>query len=149
MKVLSLNDLHPADVLLFSPEKKSFISWAITFLTDAPVSHAAMYFETCPPTIVEETPPQVTTNPAEKRFKGRTIHVYRHTTASPLTPVTQAARQHLNNQEPYDHAGLYMVGLLLMCKILDNQPKTAGDYSDTEKADRDDNSVYSATADAR
>lgn len=116
MKVLSLNDLHPADVLLFSPEKKSFISWAITFLTNAPISHAAMYFETCPPTIVEETPPQVTTNPAEKRFKGRTIHVYRHTTASPLTPVTQAARQHLNNQEPYDHAGLYMVGLLLMYK---------------------------------
>lgn len=116
MKRLSLDDLHPADVLLFSPEKKSFISWAITFLTDAPVSHAAMYFDACPPTIIEETPPQVATNPAEKRFSGRTIHVYRHTTASALTPVTHAARQHLNNQEPYDHAGLYMVGLLLMYK---------------------------------
>ena len=116
MKMLSLSDLHPADVLLFSPEKKSFISWAITFLTDAPVSHAALYFNTTPPTIIEETPPQVSENPAQKRFHGRTIHVYRHTSTAPLLPVIDAARLHLNNQEPYDHAGLYMVGLLLMYK---------------------------------
>ena len=74
MKMLSLSDLRPADVLLFSPEKKSFISWAITFLTDAPVSHAALYFNSTPPTIIEETPPQVSENPAQKRFHGRTIH---------------------------------------------------------------------------
>lgn len=116
MKMLSLSDLHPADVLLFSPEKKSFISWAITFLTDAPVSHAALYFNTTPSTIIEETPPQVSENPAQQRFHGRTIHVYRHTSTTPLLPVIDAARRHLNNQEPYDHAGLYMVGLLLMYK---------------------------------
>lgn len=116
MKMLSLSDLRPADVLLFSPEKKSFISWAITFLTDAPVSHAALYFNSTPPTIIEETPPQVSENPAQKRFHGRTIHVYRHTSTTPLLPVIDAARLHLNNQEPYDHAGLYMVGLLLMYK---------------------------------
>ncbi|EDW2056673.1 hypothetical protein L8Z36_001435 [Salmonella enterica] len=49
MKMLLLSELRPADVLLFSPEKKSFISWAITFLTDAPVSHAALYFNEAPP----------------------------------------------------------------------------------------------------
>lgn len=116
MKRLSINELQPADVLLFSPEKKSFISWAITFLTDAPVSHAAMYFNAAPPTIIEETPPQVAENPAPSRFAGRTIHVYRLKTTSPLTPVIDAARQHMNHQAPYDHVGLYMVGLLLMYK---------------------------------
>ncbi|EAP9194242.1 hypothetical protein L2D25_24490 [Salmonella enterica subsp. enterica serovar Muenchen] len=116
MKMLLLSELRPADVLLFSPEKKSFISWAITFLTDAPVSHAALYFNEAPPTIIEETPPQVSESSAQKRFHGRTIYVYRHTSTSPLNPVINAARRHLNNQEPYDHAGLYMVGLLLMYK---------------------------------
>ena len=116
MKRLSINELLPADVLLFSPEKKSFISWAITFLTDAPVSHAAIYFNAMPATIIEETPPQVSLNPAERRFKGRTIHVYRHTTEASLNPVIAAAQRHLNNNEPYDNPGLYMVGLLLMYK---------------------------------
>ena len=37
---MNINDLKAGDILLFSPEKGSFISWAITYLTDAPVSHA-------------------------------------------------------------------------------------------------------------
>ncbi|EGG6885826.1 hypothetical protein HI972_004975 [Salmonella enterica] len=116
MRQLSLNDLCSADVLLFSPEENSFISQAITFLTNANVSHAALYFHSAPPAIIEETPPQISESPAEKRFRGRTIHVYRHTSAPFLDPVITAAGQHLNNQEPYDHSGLYMVGLLLMYK---------------------------------
>ena len=116
MKLLTLDELHPADVLLFSAEKKSFISWAMTFLTGAPVSHTALYYDTLPPTIIEKMLPQVATTPAAPRFSGRTVHVYRHTGQGVLTPVIDAARQYLNNQEPYDHAGLYMVGLLLMYK---------------------------------
>ncbi|ENF3177150.1 hypothetical protein ACEZG3_005431 [Escherichia coli] len=49
MRQLSLKDLYPADVLLFSPEENSFISQAITFLTNANVSHAALYFHSAPP----------------------------------------------------------------------------------------------------
>ncbi len=41
---MNINDLKAGDILLFSPEKGSFISWAITYLTDAPVSHAAMFY---------------------------------------------------------------------------------------------------------
>jgi len=41
---MEIKDLKIGDVVLFSPEKGSFISWAITFLTDAPVSHASVFF---------------------------------------------------------------------------------------------------------
>ncbi|EFN6235616.1 hypothetical protein FVI09_24600 [Escherichia coli] len=116
MRKLSLKDLSPVDVLLFSPEKNSFISQAITFLTNANVSHAALYFHSVPSTIIEETPPQISESLAEKRFRERTIYVYRHISAPFLDPVITAAGQHLNNQEPYDNSGLYMVGLLLMYK---------------------------------
>lgn len=32
---MKISDLKTGDILLFSPEKGSFISWAITFLTHA------------------------------------------------------------------------------------------------------------------
>ncbi|WP_409306235.1 hypothetical protein [Pectobacterium sp. B1J-3] len=116
MKTFSPNDLTEGDVLLFSPEEGSFISWAITFLTNAPVSHAAMLYQKTPLTIIEESPPQVAVNDALKRFKGRTIYVYRHTTQQNLSPVINAATEHRNNLDPYDNASLYIVGLLLLYK---------------------------------
>lgn len=116
MKTFSPNELTEGDVLLFSPEEGSFISWAITFLTNAPVSHAAMLYQKTPLTIIEESPPQVAVNDALKRFKGRTIYVYRHTTQQNLSPVINAATEHRNNLDPYDNASLYIVGLLLLYK---------------------------------
>ena len=118
MKKLSLNDLRPGDVVLFSPEKNSFISWAITFLTDAPVSHASLVYQAQPLTIIEETPPQVAVNPAEKRFHNRTVSVLRHKTGKSLAPVINAAEKHLNHLQPYDDTGLYMVGAILLYKKL-------------------------------
>ena len=56
---MDIKDIKTGDILLFSPEKGSFISWAITFLTDAPVSHAAMFYNEDNQSIIEETPPQV------------------------------------------------------------------------------------------
>lgn len=67
---------HPGDVLLFSGEKGSYISEAIMFLTNAPVSHAAIAYNPSS-SVVEETPPAVQTNPAAKRFDGRKITVMR------------------------------------------------------------------------
>ena len=97
---MNSKDLKPGDVLLFSAEKGSFISWAITFLTDAPVSHAAMYFDKQEQTIIEETPPQVAINHAPERFKGREIHVRRFKKDLPLTPVINASKNYLNDEEP-------------------------------------------------
>ncbi|MEQ9859658.1 hypothetical protein OI450_06510 [Pectobacterium cacticida] len=115
-KTLSLQALQEGDVLLFSPEKGSFISWAITFLTNAPVSHAAMLYQKQPLTIIEESPPQVTVNEALARFHDRIIYVFRHTSQQELSPVIDAGTQHLNNLEPYDNASLYIIGLLLLYK---------------------------------
>lgn len=54
---MQINELKEGDILLFSAEKGSFISWAITFLTNVPVSHAAMYYNANKQSIIEETPP--------------------------------------------------------------------------------------------
>lgn len=111
---MDIKDLQPGDVLLFSGEKDSLISKAIMWLTDAPVSHAAMAY-TPSSTIVEETPPAVQTNPADKRFVERTISVMRHTPQqSNYAPVLDAATGYLNDEEPYANANLYIVGILLV-----------------------------------
>ncbi len=113
---MQINELKEGDILLFSAEKGSFISWAITFLTSAPVSHAAMYYNADKQSIIEETPPQVATNGAVKRFKERIIYVQRLDTNLPMQPVIDKATAYLNNEEPYDKYGLYTVGLLLVYK---------------------------------
>lgn len=115
---MNINDLKSGDILLFSPEKGSFISWAITFLTDAPVSHAAMFYNEKDQSIIEETPPQVKIGPAVERFKDREIFVRRLNLKEDLSllPVINKATDYLNDAEPYDNNGLYMVGLLLIYK---------------------------------
>ena len=113
---MNIKDLKSGDILLFSPEKGSFISWAITFLTNAPVSHAAMFYNEKEQSIIEETPPQVAINNAGERFKGREINVRRLKKDLPLHPVIEASISYLNDKEPYDNNGLYMVGLLLIYK---------------------------------
>lgn len=113
---MNINDIKTGDILLFSPEKGSFISWAITFLTDAPVSHAAMFYNEENKSIIEETPPQVKVGLAVERFKDREIYVRRLNVKEDLTlsPVIKKATGYLNDAEPYDKSGLYMVGLLLI-----------------------------------
>jgi hypothetical protein len=111
---MDIKDLQPGDVLLFSPEEGSFISQAIAWLTGEPVSHAAMAYEP-PSLIVEETPPEVQTNPAADRFVGRTITVMRRSPPqSSYDPVLEAASGYLNESEPYAEANLYLVGMLLI-----------------------------------
>lgn len=113
---MEINELKPADVLLFSGEPGSFISKAIMYLTDAPVSHAALSY-TDYSTIIEETPPAVTTNNAAQRFADRTITVMRHrSNESNMQPVTDAAATYLNNNAPYANFNLYLVGMLLVLR---------------------------------
>lgn len=113
---MEINQLKEGDILLFSPEKGSFISWAITFLTNAPVSHAAIYYNGNKELLVEESPPQVRSADVKERFKGRNISVMRHYENLDMNPVINAASSYLNSDEPYDDVGLYMVGLLLIYK---------------------------------
>ena len=111
---MDIQKLEAGDVLLFSAEKGSFISWAITFLTNAPVSHAAMFYDVSKQLIIEESPPQVATNNALERFKDREITVRRLKDKLPMVPVIDVAGTYLNDADPYDQSGLYFVGLLLL-----------------------------------
>jgi hypothetical protein len=111
---MDIKDLQSGDVLLFSGEEGSFISAAIMWLTDAPVSHAAMAYIPST-TLVEESPPAVQTNQAADRFVHRTISVMRRRPPqSDMTPVLEAATGYLNDEEPYANANLYLVGILLI-----------------------------------
>jgi hypothetical protein len=110
---MDIKDLKPADILLFSGEKESWISKAIMFLTDSPVSHAAIASE-APATIVEETPPAIRASSVKERIDHRTIYVMRSKQQKSMHPVVNAAMHYLNEKEPYPMSNLYLVGMLLV-----------------------------------
>ncbi|AOE49790.1 hypothetical protein KS2013_1070 [Kangiella sediminilitoris] len=113
---MDVRDLKPGDVLLFSPEEGSWISKAITWLTDAPVSHAAMTYQ-LPTKLVEETPPAVRIADATLRFVDRTVHVMRlNKPVDDFKPVMDVAAKYLNGQAPYSMNNLYLLGILLLYK---------------------------------
>ncbi len=109
---MNINELKPGDVLLLSGGRNSFISQAIMFLTDSPVSHAALsYFQSSE--IIEETPPKIAKSSTQEKFKGREVYVMRYAD-KPMKPVMDAATQYLNEEEPYAMSELYLVGLILI-----------------------------------
>lgn len=113
---MDVRDLKAGDVLLFSPEEGSWISKAITWLTDAPVSHAAMTYQ-IPTKLVEETPPAVRVANATVRFVDRTVHVMRlHKPIDDFKPVMDVAAKYLNGEAPYAMNNLYLLGILLLYK---------------------------------
>jgi len=111
---VKIDELKPGDVLLFTGEKGSFISQAIMFLTDSPVSHAALSY-TDSAHIVEETPPAIRVSEAKGRFAERDIFVMRSDDLM-KEGVVEAATKYLNDKEPYGTANLLMVGFLLLYK---------------------------------
>lgn len=113
---MHVRDLRAGDVLLFSPEEGSWISKAITWLTDAPVSHAAMTYQ-IPTKIIEETPPAVRVAEATMRFPNRTVHVMRlNKPLEDFKPVMDVAAGYLNGEAPYTMNNLYFIGILLLYK---------------------------------
>ena len=113
---MHVRDLQAGDVLLFSAEEGSWISKAITWLTDAPVSHAAMTYQ-IPTKMIEETPPAVRVAEATMRFPGRTVHVMRlNKPIDDFKPVMDVAAQYLNGEAPYATNNLYLLGILLLYK---------------------------------
>ena len=113
---MDVRDLKAGDVLLFSAEEGSWISKAITTLTDAPVSHAAMTYQ-IPTKLIEETPPAVRVADATIRFPGRTVHVMRlNKPLDDFKPVMDVAAKYLNGEAPYAMTNLYLLGILLLYK---------------------------------
>lgn len=125
---LSLQELNPADVLLFSGVQDDWISRAIMALTGSPISHAALWYRDGV-NIIEEVgaegtnPGGVEINPATTRFEGRNITVRRSIRATqsmgPNTlPVLDAADVYKEKGEPFAMSNLVIVGILLLYKKL-------------------------------
>lgn len=116
---MEISALKNGDVVLFSPEKGSFLSEAICLLTDSNVSHAAMVYNVNGDensNIIEESPPQVAINNAKMRFTDRIIYVRRLQGNLDMTPVIKQSELFLNEGIPYNDPELYMLGLLLVYK---------------------------------
>lgn len=116
---MEIKSLRAGDIVLFSPEKGSFISEAICLLTNSNVSHAAMVHEVLGndgTTIVEESPPKVSINNAKERFTDRTIYVRRLNENLNMEAVINQSDLFLKDEIPYNDPELYMLGLLLVYK---------------------------------
>jgi len=116
---VDFSKLREGDVLLFTAKPGNFTSWAICYLTGAPVSHAAIYYDADQNTMIEELEPSIEESELdfEHRFSDRKMFVRRLNDATlDLAPVLEAAKGYLNDEEPYAEAGLYLVGLLLIYK---------------------------------
>lgn len=122
MMNLDIDQLQPADILLFSglkknAEEKDWISTAIMFLTNSEVTHAALYRDLGE--IIEETPPRVQTYKlnSDKRCQGRKIYVNRFNSQHFIpAPVINAATMYLNESQPYAFNNLYLLGMILLYK---------------------------------
>lgn len=112
---IDIQDLKPADILLFAGEKGDFLSEAIMFLTNSTVSHAAMASGTAGE-IVEEVGSGAGYAPAAERFKGRDIYVNRRDDLPPAAPVLAAAKLYVDKKTPYAFGNLLLVGLILIYK---------------------------------
>ena len=112
---METTDLNPSDVLLFSGVEESFISKAIMYLTDAPVSHAALYYRE-PKKIIEATPPAVQVTETDKRFPGRTITVMRDVRPGlgSLEEVLKKADIYLNDEQPFGMSNLYTLAVIMV-----------------------------------
>ncbi len=118
MKILSIDQLKPADVLIFSGADDS-ISKAIMWLTNSQVTHAALYY-TEKGRFIEQTPPSIRfyhLNPDDERFQGRKIYVNRlEIPQASMMPVMNPAIAYLNQETPYANNNLYTLGLILLYK---------------------------------
>lgn len=121
---MSLSDLCQGDVLLFEGMKNDAISFAIMFLTDSSVSHAAMLYseetDQKPATLVHEASPKIPVSIMEAAgsFGDRQITI-RRLTKEPTygsQPLIDAADRYLLEKAPYNNNGLYLVGILLIYK---------------------------------
>ena len=103
------------DVFLFEPDP-SCISRLICKLSNAPVSHAAMYFEDGK--VVEEGLSGIGTRNTSD-LGDRTIHVRRYSKPSEALSkaLLEEAKKRLEAKEPYSMGNLIMVGVLTILNM--------------------------------
>lgn len=112
---MELKDLQNGDVLLFEADLADCISWAITYFSKAPVSHAAICYDAATATLVDAAGEYVRTADLKKYLQdNRPVHVCRLMPSLPMQPVLNAAKVHLDRRDPYANSTLWMVSLLIL-----------------------------------
>lgn len=103
------------DVFLFEPDN-SCISQLICKLTNAPVSHAAMYFKDG--NIIEQTPPNLKTR-SIAGIKDRVVYVrrYKNSNETSSKALLEVAQAHLENEDVYSMGNLVAVGVLCIFNV--------------------------------
>jgi len=114
---MKVNDLKPADILLFRGKRGSLISKAIKFLTNSKVSHAALVYESSEK-LIEESLEGVRIFDIEQHpDRSNTIYVMRRiSTEDSMQPVLDAAKIYLEESEPFALYNLFLLGMLLLYK---------------------------------
>ena len=106
---IKIEDLQPADVLLFEDHDPDWLSRLIMMLTGTAVSHAAMSYFTFQKIIHENTPRVAIDDLGEDKFQRHSIHVMRDTQPpGNLDKVLTAAKVYFNDAEPFAMSNLVM-----------------------------------------
>ena len=121
---ISLTDLKDGDVLLCVADPNDCVSWAITYFTNAEVSHAALNYDAKNNVLVDAAGNHVRTALITDYLNdGRPIHVMRYQYNQNLKPVLASAKNFLDKQEPYANSTLVMLAAVLL--LTKNIPQTS------------------------
>lgn len=111
-KTISLEELRPGDIVLFSVPKKSWESWLIAFFTRSKVSHTGMVDKRIG-YILQEIPEHATTL-AIPAAGTRTLYIRRLKSQPDTSKVADIAQKYVDEQLPYPMSNLAFLGLYIL-----------------------------------
>jgi hypothetical protein len=114
-KIIKIDDLKQADVLLFSASE-DIVSQLIAKITDSPVTHSALsYYDYN--MIAEETPPYAQLSEIKERMTNREITVMRLIPRKDdMSKVLDIAKTYVDSKVPYSKLNLVFVGIYMLFK---------------------------------
>ena len=128
-KPITFNDLQPGDILCCEVDRNSFVSQAVSLLTNSCITHAAMSYNSKDGTLIEEDSPCVQVASIDRHLqKGRNVFVKRidptkipaSTTLEKLqSNIIKISEEYLNDEVPYGTAEAITFALLLVSKKSD------------------------------
>ncbi len=111
-KTITLAELKPGDIVLFSVPKKSWESWLIAFFTKSKVSHTGMVNKN-PGYILQEIPEHATSL-AIPASGTRTLYIRRLKSAPDTSKVAEIAQKYVDEELPYPMSNLAFLGLYIL-----------------------------------
>lgn len=111
-ETITLNELKPGDIVLFSIPEHSWISSIIGFLTHSEVSHTAMV-DTNPAYILEEGGEGAAESPLPDPGT-RTLYIRRLNNSPDTSKVDEIAMKYIKEKLPYPMSNLVFLGLYII-----------------------------------